>query len=338
MKSVFLGLVALAAASPVVAGEVVVTPVLGDVELFTAEIECPGHSGACFLCVNDVDAPGDHRLMVAVGQAIAFEEVTALVEGVVRPFVEVDGITVGPALLPTNATFRFGFRWRDTPFPPSCDGVAPHVTYRFGDAGDTTVSGDGTLEVLIPAAEALEVDFRISLCSQFAYFGAGCDVGGSSSSGWQLRLPGPLEVASADPGDADPIDLPDAAMSLDFSTGPGGTVTAVHVATGVAPDAPPYTGLDGYWEPRGSMAAGSFEADVTLEFDPASIPVEVDPEDLVMVVLDDSGRWEVLATIIDLDAGTAVAGTDRLGTMAIVSGVSVPVGAGSWGALKASFR
>jgi len=337
MKSVIPGLLALALAPPAVAGEVVHTPVFGDVELTTAEIECPGHSGACFLCVNDVDAPGDHRLMVAVGQAIAFEVVTALVEGVVRPFVEIGGIEVGPSLMPTEAYFRFGFLWRDTPFPPSCDGVAPYVTYRFGDAGDTTVSGDGTIDVDIPVGQALAVDFRISLCSQFAYFGAGCDVGGSSTHGWELHLPGPLEVAAADAGDADPLDFPGAAMSVDFRTGPGGTVTAVHAA-GVAPGGPPYIGLDGYWEPRGSMPAGSFEADVTLDFDPASIPAEVDPDDLVVVVLDDAGRWQLLDTTIDLDAGTAVADTDRLGVMALVSGLSVPTEAGSLGALKATFR
>ena len=80
----------------------------GDIELTTAEVSCPSDPGACFLCVNDVDDPGDTRLFVGLGQSRPFVPVWGLVEGTVRPFVEIDGVTLNAALLPGRGVLPIG--------------------------------------------------------------------------------------------------------------------------------------------------------------------------------------------------------------------------------------
>jgi hypothetical protein len=311
---------------------------MGDVEFSAAEITCPTHEGACFLCVNDVDDPGDHRLMIAVGQSIPAEPVWAFLEGVVRPFVEIDGHRVDPVLLPSEAFFRSGFKWLDRIAPPHCEGTAPHVTYAFGDVPPTTVSGDGEILVDLPASTGSEIPFHISLCSHFAYWGAGCGVGGSSPRRWRLHLPAPLDAAVIPAGDAPPVSFVESELTLDFLTGPGGTITATH-APGMAPAGPGYIGVEGYWETRGTMAPETFEAELVLSADLAGGSGDGDPEDLVIAVLNETtGQWQALDTTIDIPGGTASASTDRLGLVVLASGFTVPVADASWSKIKAVFR
>ena len=105
--------------------QIVHTPVFGDIELEIAEIECPSEPSACFFCVNDVDDPGDHRLIIALGQRLPWIPVWANAQGFVRPFVEIDGVHVPPSLLPTGSFFRSGLYWLDRFIPPSCSGDVP---------------------------------------------------------------------------------------------------------------------------------------------------------------------------------------------------------------------
>ena len=137
--------------------QVVIGSVRGDIELFTGEVECPSLPSGCILCVNDVDTTGDNRLIVAAGTVTATVQTVGLVEGVVRPFVLLDGLEIAPDLLPAGSYFRAGVRWSDLPFPASCDGSPPGVTFEIADLGEMTRSGDGSMFVDINASHASEI-------------------------------------------------------------------------------------------------------------------------------------------------------------------------------------
>ena len=167
------------------------------------------------------------------------------------------------------------------------------------------------------------------------YWGVGCEVAGSAAHAWSLHLPAPLRAAQVPAGDVPPIDLPEAAIVLDFDAGPGGALSAVRVATG-SPGGPGFTGLDGYWDVRGEMPPGTLDAAVTLTFDPAILG-GVDPDDLRLATLVEDA-WRPVPTTVDVAAGTATARVDAIGPMVLATGFSVPVERTSWSSLKVVFR
>jgi hypothetical protein len=312
-------------------------PVYGDIQLSVAQIECPVAN--CMLCVNDVDDPGDHRLMLAFGATTAAQGAWGTVIGTVAPFVEIDGVTLTPDLLPAAAYFSSVFYWRDFPFPPVCaNGSPPQVIYQIADRPQQIVSGDGTETIVIPVRDALVVPFEVSFCSQFVSWGAGCDVAGSSERKWRLFLPAPVQAFTIVPGDAPPVEIPDMGIMIDVADGPGGTLSASRIE-GAAPFGTPPPGPDGYWDLSTDAPAGSFEAEVAVAFDPATLPDGVSADDLRLVRWSaDDGIWQGLATSIDAPSGTATASVVSFGPLALTWESPLAVEAASWGKVKAVYR
>lgn len=311
-------------------------PVKGFVEVLEQEITC-AHPNACFFCINDEATTGDNRLVVAIGSVLAGVEVSGLVEGVVHPFVEVDGVTLTPPLLPAGAFFRAGVRWSDLPFAPACDGTPPGVTYEIGGMPEMTESGDGETTIDIPVEVADGIPFRFTTCSQLIYWGAGCNLSGSSPRSWKLHLPGTLDAFALEAGDAPPIAPAGSDVVVDVIDGPGGLLSVARMA-GPSPVGPEVMGPDVHWDLRTDMPTGGFTASLVFTFDPSALPLDVDATDLRVSVLDEAlGVWEQLPTEIDEGAGTATAEAERLGVVVLAVPASVPIHETSWGSLKARF-
>lgn len=327
---------ALATIPAAAAAQSIHQPVKGSVDVLEHEITC-AHPNACFFCINDENTTADHRLLVAIGSVLAATEVSGFVEGIVRPFVEIDGVTLTPPLLPTGAFFRSGLRWSDLPFPPSCDGTSPGVIYRIGDTGDIAESGDGDTTIDIPVAEADAIPFRFTVCSQLIYWGAGCNLSGSSPRSWKLHLPGTFNAFVIAAGDAPPLSPPNGDVVVDVVDGPGGVLTVARMS-GAPPVGPVFLGANVHWDLRTDMPPGTHTVSLELAFDPATLPPEVDAGDLQVSVLDETlGTWESFPTTIDEVGGSASAEVDRLGVVALIAPPPVPVLDASWGRLKASF-
>ena len=319
------------------AADVRISPVMGDIELTSSEVSCPSQPSGCFLCINDEDTTGDNRLILALGASSPFLVTVGHATGVVRPFVEIDGVRLTPDLLPCGAYFRSGLYWFDRFTPPACPGTPPGVTYQIGNMPEVTVTGDGEADFEIPATDAMEVPFDISLCSMFVYWGGGCNISGSSDESWELFVPAAMNAAEVAAGDAAPALLTASSFAIDFLTSPGGVVSVSHVLA-EPPVGPGIDHLNGYWDVKSDMTDGSFTASVSFNFDVASLPSHVDPATIAVVIYDDtSDQWTMLATSVDVTAQTATATTNRLHKFALIGDAALPVKPATWGAIKSQY-
>ena len=324
---------ALAAGPRSTVAEVVHQPVYGDIVITSPDFECP--VGPCRFCINDVDDPGDHRLMLAFGVTQPGQAAWGPVDGTVAPFVVIDGVTVAPSLLPEGSYFLSGLQWRDFPFPPNCNGSPPFLTYRIGAVPESTVAGDGVVPIVIPAEGADVIPFEFDFCSQFTFWGAGCDVGGSSPNSWKLHLPAPVQPYSVPAGDAPPFEDLDAGAAIDFADSPGGTLTLTRVEEGAARgNTPP--GPAGHWELRTDMPDGTYVADVSFAFKASELPEGIEPGSLLVARLDPEG-WEYLTSTVDVVGGIVTTTTDAFGIFVLTWDTPLPIEAESWGTIKARY-
>lgn len=337
MTRVMLGVFILLTGVLPVRADVLITPVKGNIVLSAGEVSCPSQPSGCWMCINDEDTTGDNRLIIALGEDYPFVPTLGYAAGVVRPFVEIDGVRITPDILPCGAYFRSGVYWLDRFTPPSCDGVPPGVTYQIGTMPAVTVTGDGETDFDIPATDAIEVPFEISLCSQFFYWGTGCNVGGSAAHSWKLYVPAAMNAVAVPAGDAAPAAMPASDFAINFSNSTGGAVAVSHVLAD-PPVGPTIEHLNGYWDVHTDLAPGTFTADVSFGYDPPSLPPDVDPVTIAVAIYNDvTDAWEILATTVDETAQTATATTDRLHKFVLLGGMVLPAENATWGSIKAQY-
>lgn len=335
-RVILIGLILLCGTLPARA-DVRFVPVMGDIVLSVGEVSCPSQPSGCWLCINDEDTTGDNRLILALGEDYPFVTTTGIAEGVVRPFVVVDGVRLTPDLLPCNAYFRFGIAWSDRFTPNPCGTTPAGVTYQIGTLPGATVTGDGTAYFTIPATEASEVSFLITLCSQFFYWGGGCGISGSSDESWELYTPAAMNAVDVPAGDAAPLPVPASDFAIDFASSAGGVLMVSHVPAD-PPVTPAIDHLNGYWDVHSDLVPGSFTAQVSFGFDASALPPEVDPAAITAAVYDtDTESWNFLPTTVDVAGQTATAITDRLWKFVLVGGMTTPTDRASWGAIKAIY-
>lgn len=319
-------------------GDVVFAPVKGYIHITTLSVECPSQPVACFTCINDEATTADNRLMIALGETYPAVPTTGSAIGVVMPFVDVDGVRLTPDLLPCGAFFRFGVSWSDLPLATNCSGALKGVTYQIGPFPEATVSGDGSTQYDLPAEDAIAVPFEFSLCSQFVYWGAGCNVSGSSQHGWKLHTPGELHALQVGPGDSPGAGIAASEFAVDFESSPGGVLSVSRVA-GDPPGTPPVPHLNGYWDVHTDMPVGSYVAQVSLNVDPSALPEGVTIAEVKIAAYDpDAGSWDVLPTTPDEAVGVVRANTAQLTKFVLLDSPPVPVEHLSWGAVKAIYR
>jgi len=314
------------------------TPVRGEFELSEFGVSCPANPPGCWTCVNDALTTDDHRLVLALGVSYAALQTTGVAEGVLRPFLLVDGVRLDPPLFPCGATLHSGLRWLDRPLAPGCGGTPVGFTYRIGSAPEVTVSGDGNTFLVIGEDELAEIPFRFDLCSEFVHWGAGCGISGSSQFGFRLETPGAIDALEVAAGDAAPVSVQTSGFGIDVAASSGGRVSVSRVAGADPPGVSAVEHLHGYWDVHTDLTPGSYEADVTLRLDANLFPPEVNPAGVVVGVWDPGvGTWRPLPTDVDLVAGTATATTTVLSKFVLVESAAVTAGARSWGAVKAGF-
>ena len=327
----------LLAGAPPARALVRVAPVMGYIELSTGEVSCPSLPTGCTLCINDENTTADNRLVLALGETYPFTTTTGYAAGVVRPFVVVDGVTLTPDLLPCDAYFRFGVGWKDFFTPNPCSGNPAGVTFRIGSLPEETVTLDGSAYYTIPATEACEVSFEISLCSQFFWWGGGCNISGSSDESWELWIPALMSAVEVSAGDAAPLVVADSDFAIDFAISAGGAVSVSHVPAD-PPVGPAIEHLNGYWDLHSALAPGTFVAQVSFGFNAATLPPEVDPATITVAVYnEDADMWSMLATTVDVATQMATATTNRFSKFVLIGGGIVPTESASWGAIKALF-
>ncbi len=336
MLRIFVASILLLTNAAVAPAQTLVTPVMGDIELTTSDVSCPSQPSGCYLCINDEDTTGDNRLILALGASSPFLVTVGHASGVVRPFVMVDGVRLTPDMLPCGAFFRSGLYWFDRFTPPACSGTPPNVTYQIGSMPEVTVTGDGTTDIEIPAIDAMEVPFEISLCSMFIYWGGGCGISGSSDESWELFVPAAMNAADV-PGGGVPVAMPGSEFVVALQTGGDGVVSVSHVMD----DPPVGSGVEhinGYWDVHSDLTSDTFVANVSFGFDTATLPPDVDPAAITVAIFDEStGNWTALPTVVDVTAETATATTSRLHKFVLLGNAPVPVKQTSWGAIKALY-
>lgn len=317
---------------------VVYTPVRGYVDFTTFTVSCPGQIDGCYTCVNDENTTADHRLIIALGASLPNTMTTGLAQGVVRPFIEIDGVQLDATLFPCGSFLRSGIFWRDLPFAPNCPDTAKGVLYRIGDMPQVEVAGDGSTFLDIPAADAQEIPFSISLCSEFVYWGAGCGISGSSQHGWQLHTPAVPDAFQAAAGDTPPVAFPSSEVAFDLASGPGGIVSVARASTD-PPGTPPVEHLNGYWDVHTDMAEGSYSASIAFTIDAATLPEGIDVSGIAVAAWDPATQmWEPLMTAVDVQAMTATVVTDRMGKFVLLDSPPVPVERQTWGGVKTRYR
>jgi hypothetical protein len=331
--SVFMLLAGVLPAS----ADVRIVPVMGDIELSAGEVSCPSLPSGCLLCINDENTTGDNRLIIAIGETYPFTVTTGYAAGVVRPFVIVDGVRLTPDLFPCDSYLRCGVNWSDYFTPYACNGTSPGVTYRIGSMPEVTVTGDGSTHFTIPATEAIQVPFEISVCSQFFYWGAGCDVNGSADKAWELYVPAPMNAVAVSAGDTPPMPVPASDFAMDFSSSAGGTVSVSHVPEN-PPVAPVIVPLNGYWDVHSDLPPGTFVVEVSFGFDSASLPDDVDPAEISIAMYDPAMEtWNVLPTTVDVPGQMATATTNRFSKFVLVGDIALPTQRATWGSVKALY-
>lgn len=320
--------------------QVIVEPVLGQIQIDNDGIwSCQiTDSQLCSSCVEDADTPRSiPPLIIAFGKSGLGGWSYGSLTGSLQLAAEIDGLTIPPALLPRDSYFtsRIGVGVSFTPINP-CGGPQGLDYQINSNVGAFTESGNH--EITIPAGEADLVNFEINFCNVGAHWGAGCNINGSVNDRWLLHSPGVVNASVVGPGDTAPIAFPTEGVTLDFQQGGGGTVTVmrseVEAPGGAAPPGPA-----GYWELRTDMLDGSYSVDVTLEFDPATLPPEVNPAGLMIARFDRvENSWESLISEVDVGTGTVTATTDGLSKLVLSEHLVVSVQNSTWGALKLQYR
>lgn len=321
------------------AQEVAHEPVLGTIQIDNDGIYSCQASGSllCAACVEDQNTvnPSTRPLIISFGRTGLSGWSYGTMSGTMELAVEIDGLTIPPALLPCDSRFssRMGVGAGYHPFSPCGDQGLDYVIN--SNIGAFTEGGNH--EIHIPATDAELVSFEINFCNVSAHWGAGCGVNGSINDRWLLWAPGPINAASVAPGDSAPLAFPNQGASLDFQSGPGGMATVMRSESeapgGLAPSGPA-----GYWEATTDMVEGSYNVAVTLEFDAASLPPEIDPAGLTIARFDKLGNsWESLMSLVDLQAGTVTATTSGLSKFVLTSENVVTVQRSTFAGVKAKF-
>jgi hypothetical protein len=313
-------------------------PVLGEFELMELTVSCNTGAPACYTCINDANTTGDSRLMLALGASYPNMVTTGRAEGVLRPFIEIDGVRLDPPLMPCGSFLRSGIKWFDRPFAQNCPDTTKGVIYQIGGMSQAEVTGDGEVFLDIPIEEAAEIPFRFSLCSEFVYWGAGCGISGSSQHGWKLHTPAVPRAFEVAAGDAPPVAFSSSEIAFDLQSGPGGRVSVARAA-GDAPGVPPVAHLNGYWDVHTDIPEGSYSASIQFGIDPASLPEGIDIAGIVVAAFSPMTQmWEPLTTSVDDTALTATVVTDRMGKFVLLESAPVPTERGTWGGLKSMYR
>jgi len=325
---------------PVVAQDVIVEPVLGQIQMDNDGIWSCQITGSqlCTSCVEDADTPASiPPLIIAFGTTGLSGWSFGTLTGTMQLAIEIDGLTIPPALLPCDSYFtsRIGV---GAGFVPNSPCGAQGLDYQINSNIGSFTEG-GNQEITIPAEEADAVSFEINFCNVSAHWGSGCGVGGSVNDRWLLHVPGELNAANVSPGDPAPLLFPIQGVALDFQQGTGGTVTVLRSEQVVPGDSAPPLGPAGYWEVRTDMTDGSYSTMVTLDFDPATLPPGADPLGLMIARFDRlQNGWESLPSVVDVSTGTVIAVTSGLSKLVLTTENPVPVKTSTWGAIKADFQ
>lgn len=250
--------------------------------------------------------------------------------------VIVDGVRLHVGTLPTGSFYEHGLSHLAPafeclgchPLPRACSPSYPCETdWIIG--GLSGVFHDTELRVFnTPAPETVTgLNFHFRFCNGNFTWGAGCNVVGSSGLRWRLHVPAPLRATSIPSGDAAAHSFPGTDVSVDFSSSPGGTVTATNVL-GAPPYPPPGLPLlPRYWELRTDMADNSFSAEITISYDPAEIPSGVAESTLSIWAYDvQNANWIRVPTTIDESANSAT--STNLGRLSIFI-LATPCGNGT---------
>lgn len=301
--------------------------------------------GPCTPCVRTSPVNGP---VIAFGQTgFNGAEAWGTVTGTFTASVLLDGVSVPASLLPSGSRFRSqvtlrhsfcrGFSGNDP-----CPGYACGVTYQIGSVSRSVVRTGATFPVEFPASEAVGGSFRFDFCNHDIVWGAGCDRAGSIGNRWFLVTPNPVRAAALPAGDATPVSFANLGLTVDKSSGSGGTLTATRVqgqlpvgALALFPDYP------SYWELTSNLAPNSFEAEIQLRYDPAAIRPGVVEQSLKVWRVDlATGQCTGMTTTIDPVTHTAIAtGVTGFATF-YLSATSPPTATRkqSWGGVKTLYR
>jgi hypothetical protein len=339
MRSALVSLLLVLALCGTASGQdTILEPVLGQIQMDNGGIWSCQITGTqlCSSCVEDADTPGSiPPLIIAFGTTGLSGWSFGTLTGTIQLALEVDGLTIPPALLPCDTYFtsRIGV---GAGFVPNSPCGAQGLDYQINSNIGSFTEG-GNQEITIPAEEGDLVSFEINFCNVSAHWGSGCNVNGSLNDRWVLHAPGVLNAALVDPGDSAPLPFPTQGVTLDFVQGPGGLVTVLRSELD-APRGTPPSGPPGYWEIRTEMPDGSYSAMVTIEFDPAALPPEINPAGLMIARYDRAGdTWEHLASTVDIPAGTVTATSSGLSKFVLTSENVLGVSSATWGAIKARY-
>lgn len=321
------------------AQEVAHEPVLGTIQIDGDGVYSCQASGSllCAACVEDQDTTNQSTrpLIVSFGKTGLSGWSYGTMSGSIQLAAEIDGLTIPPALLPCNSRFssRMGVGAGYHPFSPCGD---QGLDYQINSNSGVFTEG-GNHEIHIPAEEANLVSFEINFCNVSAHWGAGCGVNGSINDRWLLWAPGQINAATIASGNAAPLPFPNQNLILDFQQSNGGIVTVLR-SEQAAPGGLAPAGPDGYWEITTDMADGSYSVVVTLEFDSASLPADINPAALMIARFDRTQNgWESLNSVVDITTGTVTATTSGLSKLVLATESVVTVTRSTFGAVKARF-
>jgi hypothetical protein len=269
------------------------------------------------------------------------------IRGKVNLIATIDGVDVtNGALLPSAAHFVSGMTmWKqwcptDGGFGGDCPGyTCAYLTYTIAGVTRTmAATGSITLDVAATAARS-GIDFEFKFCNKEVSWGNSCGVVGSSSQRFMLYLPAVLEIESIASGDTPPRPIGASGVTVDFSNGPGGRVSAIRV-----PGNPPFpepsgiVPLPGYWEVSTDMAQGTFLTDVTLSYDLSSGPA-VDENDLYVFAYDPAlTTWIMPSRQVDVAANRITALALNRVSLYVVAAVITSTQSATWGSVKALYH
>ena len=323
----------------VLAQEVLIDSILGDILIDNDGIYSCQLSGSqlCASCIEDFETPnsGIQPLVISFGQPNLFGWSFGTISGTIQVAVELDGLTIPPALLPCNSYFssRIGVA---KPFVPNSPCAPQGLNYVINSNSGSFTDG-GNREITIPVEEANLVSFEFDFCNMSVHWGAGCNLNGSFNDRWLLHAPGMLNAADVQAGDPAPLDFPNQGVAVDFEQSGGGTITVLRSELAAPGNSAP-AGPAGYWEIRTDMPDGTYSVAVTLNFDPATLPSGMDPLGLMLARFDTAQNgWESLMSAVDMSAGTVTATMSGLSKLVLTTENVVSIRETSWGEIKAQY-
>ncbi len=305
------GLLSIVISTPLRA-EVVYDGVVGGSVLFSDDqYTCSDvPAGSCTACWGTSTAvgPGIRWGKRALGGAYA----SGNISGSISLFATLDGVALGPGLLPRAGYFQnllFSFEG----FCSTC--CSGH--YSVGSSSGAMVLS-GTVPITVPVSQAASTPFAFDICNLEVCWGTACGFIGSGDYRWKYYSPGPTRAQSFSAGDPPPAAFGGIDVALDITSSPGGRVSATKVA-GVPPDPlPPPQATPFYWEILTDIPAGSMTADLVFSYDPSQITVA--EANLHVAVFDTmAAAWRALPSVVDEANNTVrVSGVGGLGTFILV--------------------